>query len=96
MSLQPPQVESNVVRIEPKNPRPQISYNEWDGLLRIAFVRKNKTLRASFLGTSAVVELLEQNYKLWCSQNNVTIDETPNEVPMDETNDVDMDMNDDE
>ena len=96
MSLQPPQVESNVVRIEPKNPRPQICYNECDGLLLIAFVRKNKTLRASFLVTSSVVELLEQNYKLWCSQNNVTIDETPDEVPMDETNDVDMDMNDDE
>lgn len=35
----PPQVESNVVRLEIKNPRPQISYEEWDGLLRIAFNR---------------------------------------------------------
>lgn len=73
----PPQVESNVVRIEPKHPRPAISYDEWDGLLRIAFVRKNKTLRAGFLGTSAVVELLETNYRLWCAQNDVPVDDRP-------------------
>lgn len=36
----PPQVESSVVRIEIKNPRPNIDFNEWDGLLRIVFVRK--------------------------------------------------------
>lgn len=29
----PPQVESSVVRIEIKNPRPNIDFNEWDGLL---------------------------------------------------------------
>lgn len=92
--MQPPQVESNVVRIEPKNPRPQISYEEWDGLLRIAFVRKNKTLRAGFLGTSAVVDLLEQNYRLWCSQNNVVIDESPDEVLAEDMDELDVDMND--
>ncbi|PSN64771.1 dimethyladenosine transferase [Corynespora cassiicola Philippines] len=73
----PPQVESNVVRIEPKNPRPQISYDEWDGLLRIAFVRKNRTLRAAFLGTTAVVDLLAQNYRLWCAQNDIPVDDSP-------------------
>ncbi|KAF2794064.1 dimethyladenosine transferase [Melanomma pulvis-pyrius CBS 109.77] len=73
----PPQVESNVVRIEPKNPRPQISYEEWDGLLRIAFVRKNRTLRAAFLGTSAVIELLAGNYRLWCAQNDIPVDDSP-------------------
>jgi 18S rRNA (adenine1779-N6/adenine1780-N6)-dimethyltransferase len=73
----PPQVESNVVRIEPKNPRPQISYDEWDGLLRICFVRKNRTLRAAFLGTSAVVELLAGNYRLWCAQNDIPVDDSP-------------------
>jgi 18S rRNA (adenine1779-N6/adenine1780-N6)-dimethyltransferase len=30
----PPAVESSVVRLVPKNPRPQISFEEWDGLLR--------------------------------------------------------------
>ena len=38
----PPKVESSVVRIEPKNPPPPINYIEWDGLLRICFMRKNK------------------------------------------------------
>ena len=73
----PPLVESNVVRIEPKNPRPQIAYEEWDGLLRIAFVRKNRTLRAAFLGTTAVLELLTSNYRLFCAQNDITLDDSP-------------------
>ncbi|EGD95303.1 dimethyladenosine transferase dimethyltransferase [Trichophyton tonsurans CBS 112818] len=70
----PPAVESSVVRIVPKVPRPDISYDEWDGLLRIAFVRKNKTLRSSFLGTTSVVSMLEANYCTWCAQNNIPID----------------------
>lgn len=94
----PPKVESNVVRIEPKHPRPQISYEEWDGLLRIAFVRKNKTLSASFLGTSAVVELLENNYKLYCAQNDIPIEDGPaDDAQMDDTDgngDVEMDVED--
>ncbi|KAL6704128.1 Dimethyladenosine transferase [Coniothyrium glycines] len=73
----PPLVESNVVRIEPKHPRPQISYDEWDGLLRIAFVRKNRTLRSSFLGTAAVLDLLTSNYRLFCAQNDIPLDDTP-------------------
>nr|XP_044995038.1 probable dimethyladenosine transferase [Jaculus jaculus] len=43
-----PKVESSVVRIEPKNPPPPINFQEWDGLVRITFVRKNKTLSAVF------------------------------------------------
>jgi 18S rRNA (adenine1779-N6/adenine1780-N6)-dimethyltransferase len=43
-----PQVESSVVRIVPRNPPPPINFEEWDGLVRLAFVRKNKTLAASF------------------------------------------------
>lgn len=77
----PPQVESNVVRIVPKNPRPQISYEEWDGLLRVCFVRKNKTLRASFLGTTSVVEMLEANYRTWAAQNDVSVDDSAVDVP---------------
>lgn len=71
----PPAVESSVVRLVPKNPRPQISYEEWDGLLRVAFVRKNKTLRASFFGTTSVMDMLESNYKTWCAQNNVPVED---------------------
>jgi 18S rRNA (adenine1779-N6/adenine1780-N6)-dimethyltransferase len=94
----PPQVESNVVRIEPKNPRPQIAYEEWDGLLRICFVRKNRTLRASFLGTAAVLELLSSNYRLWCAQNDIEVDDSPvdpSEATADGDNgEVDMDVDD--
>lgn len=71
----PPAVESSVVRLVPKNPRPQISYEEWDGLLRIAFVRKNKTLRASFFGTTSVMDMLEANYRTWCAQNDVKVED---------------------
>lgn len=77
----PPAVESSVVRMVPKNPRPQISYDEWDGLLRIAFVRKNKTLRASFLGKSSVMDMLEANYRTWCAQNDIPVEDGPSENP---------------
>jgi 18S rRNA (adenine1779-N6/adenine1780-N6)-dimethyltransferase len=71
----PPQVESSVVRLVPKNPRPKISFEEWDGLLRVCFVRKNKTLRANFLGTVSVLTLLEGNYKTHCAQNGIEVEE---------------------
>ncbi|XP_063151681.1 probable dimethyladenosine transferase isoform X3 [Candoia aspera] len=73
----PPKVESSVVRIEPKNPPPPINFQEWDGLLRIVFVRKNKTLAAVF-NSNAVKQLLEQNYRIHCSQNNLQIPENFN------------------
>ncbi|XP_046473041.1 probable dimethyladenosine transferase isoform X1 [Neodiprion pinetum] len=68
----PPKVESSVVRIEPRNPPPPINYKEWDGLTRIAFVRKNKTLAAAFKQT-AVTTLLEKNYRLHCSLKNTSV-----------------------
>lgn len=58
-----------MVRIEPRNPPPPINYTEWDGLTRIAFTRKNKTLGASFRQTS-VLATLEKNFKLHCSVHN--------------------------
>lgn len=70
----PPKVESNVVRIEPRNPPPPINYQEWDGLTRIAFIRKNKTLSAAFKQTT-VLTMLEKNYKLHCTLNNKTVPE---------------------
>lgn len=73
----PPAVESSVVRLVPKNPRPNISYEEWDGLLRICFVRKNKTLRANFLGTTSILNLLETNYRTWCAQNDIPLEDGP-------------------
>lgn len=70
----PPKVESSVVRIEPKNPPPPINFQEWDGLVRIAFVRKNKTLSAAFK-SSAVEQLLDHNYRIHCSLHNAEIPE---------------------
>ena len=78
----PPAVESSVVRLVPKRPRPQISWEEWDGLLRVCFVRKNRTLRAGFLGTSTIMEMLEANYRTWCAQNNIAVEEGPADVEM--------------
>merc|ERR1711892_644866 len=62
----PPKVESSVVRIEPRNPPPPIHFQEWDGLTRVCFVRKNKTLSASFNSTGVKL-LMEKNYKVQCS-----------------------------
>ena len=85
----PPLVESNVVRLTPKNPRPQISYDEWDGLLRIAFVRKNRVMRSNFLGTSSVMDMLEANYRTFCAQNDILLDDGPADDAADETMDID-------
>jgi len=68
----PPKVESSVVRIEPRQPPPPINFKEWDGLTRVAFVRKNKTLSAVFSQT-AVLMMLEKNFKIQCSLKNESI-----------------------
>merc|ERR1719400_1241886 len=62
----PPKVESRVVRIEPRNPPPPVNFEEWDGLTRICFVRKNKTLGAAFTSTGVLL-MMEKNYKVQCS-----------------------------
>lgn len=87
----PPQVESSVVRIEPKTgkERPGVSWEEWDGMLRICFVRKNRTMRASWLGMKQVLALCERNYRVYCSTNNIPLDETPID-----DGDEDMDLDD--
>jgi 18S rRNA (adenine1779-N6/adenine1780-N6)-dimethyltransferase len=66
----PPKVDSLVVRIEIKNPPPEVNFVEWDGLIRLLFNRKHKTLRA-ILTTKSILQLLEDNYKTYCSLNNV-------------------------
>jgi 18S rRNA (adenine1779-N6/adenine1780-N6)-dimethyltransferase len=62
----PPKVESSVVRVELIQPPPPIDFDEWDGLLRILFTRKNKTVSANFK-SSSVLDILEHNYKTYCS-----------------------------
>ena len=60
----PPNVESSVIRIAPYSPPPPVPFSEFDGLLRILFNRKNKTVRASF-STKPILMMLEQNYRPW-------------------------------
>ncbi|KAI9805282.1 MAG: Dimethyladenosine transferase [Piccolia ochrophora] len=91
----PPAVESSVVRLEPKVPRPQISYDEWDGLLRIVFVRRNKTIQAGFKG-KAILGLVEKNYRTWCAQNDVPLDDGPADDDAMDLEDDDLDGPDDE
>merc|ERR1712141_588029 len=70
----PPKVESSVVRIEPRQPPPPINFKEWDGLTRVCFVRKNKTLGAVFTQT-AILLTLKKNYKIHCSLNDEMVSE---------------------
>ncbi|KPM44747.1 Dimethyladenosine transferase [Neonectria ditissima] len=88
----PPQVESSVVRIEPKigKDRPNVSWDEWDGLLRVCFVRKNKTLRASWLGTKEVLAMVERNYRTWCAMNGVAVDDSLAEDVPEGADDMDI------
>nr|ACO14626.1 Probable dimethyladenosine transferase [Caligus clemensi] len=70
----PPKVESSVVRIEHKNPPPPINFKEWDGLTRICFVRKNKTLGAAFSQTPVLLTL-DKNYRTHLSLNEEMVPE---------------------
>jgi 18S rRNA (adenine1779-N6/adenine1780-N6)-dimethyltransferase len=58
----PPKVESSVVSIRPVQSPPKINFLEWDGLLRVCFTRKNKTLGAIFK-QAKVLQLVEANYR---------------------------------
>jgi len=93
----PPKVESDVVRIEPLtgSARPNIAFEEFDGLLRIAFNRKNKTLRAGF-SQKEVLAMCERNYKVYCGLNNIPIDESiasaADAAAVPSIDDVDMDV----
>lgn len=73
----PPKVESSVVRIKPFNPPPPINFIEWDGLLRLCFTRKNKTMSAIFKNSN-VVDLIEKNYKTFCALHSVPMDQQLN------------------
>ncbi|KAH8195063.1 hypothetical protein TruAng_010772 [Truncatella angustata] len=89
----PLQVESSVVKIEPKtgHDRPNVSFEEWDGMLRVCFNRRNKTLRSSWLGTKEVLAMIERNYRLFCSMNDIPLEEGTIEGVDDE--DMDLDEN---
>lgn len=58
----PPKVESRVVRIELRNPPPPVNFTEWDGMIRLLFNRKNKTLRSVLL-TKPTIKMLDENMR---------------------------------
>ncbi|KAI0072170.1 rRNA adenine dimethylase [Panus rudis PR-1116 ss-1] len=68
----PPKVESSVIRLVPRDPPPPVEFNEFDGLGRIIFGRRNKTIHANFLA-KGVMEMLESNWKTWAAANDVMI-----------------------
>ena len=63
----PPKVESRVVRIELRNPPPPVDFTEWDGMVRLLFNRKNKTLRAGLM-VKATIKMLEENRRTHASR----------------------------
>ena len=66
----PPKVESTVVRLVPRDPPPPVEFGEFDGLARIVFGRRNKTVHANFMA-KGVMDMLESNWKTWASVNDV-------------------------
>ncbi|OAX35495.1 rRNA adenine dimethylase [Rhizopogon vinicolor AM-OR11-026] len=68
-----PQVESSVVRLVPLDPPPPIKFEEFDGLGRIIFARRNKTIHATFMA-KGVIDMLDKNWRTWCSTQNKMID----------------------
>lgn len=73
----PPKVESSIIRLKPHNPPPPIDFLEWDGLLRIVFSRKNKTMAGIFKKQS-VIDMITLNYKTYCSIHEI---ELPDPLP---------------
>mmetsp|Transcript_36298 Transcript_36298/g.87591 ORF Transcript_36298/g.87591 Transcript_36298/m.87591 type:complete len:339 (-) Transcript_36298:212-1228(-) len=65
----PPKVESRVVRIELRNPPPPVNFTEWDGMIRLLFNRKNKTLRSVLL-TKPTIKMLDENMRTQRALNN--------------------------
>jgi 18S rRNA (adenine1779-N6/adenine1780-N6)-dimethyltransferase len=69
--IPPPQVETGVVRIEPK-PSVDVPFKEWDGMIRVVFGRKNKTIGACF-NTNDVMSSLDQSFRTHCSIKNLPV-----------------------
>ncbi|KAF4568395.1 Dimethyladenosine transferase [Pleurotus pulmonarius] len=62
-----PQVESSVIRLVPIDPPPPVKFEEFDGLNRILFSRRNKTVHGNFMA-KGVIEMLEKNWRTWCAE----------------------------
>lgn len=56
----PPKVESSVIRMDPKHPPPDVDFEEWDGMVKYIFNRKNKKVTSVFRTKTAIEELREK------------------------------------
>lgn len=56
----PPKVESSVIRMDPKYPQPDVDFEDWDGMVKMIFSRKNKKVRSIFKTKTAVRDLNEK------------------------------------
>merc|ERR1719456_792487 len=72
----PPQVDSMVVKMVPRDPPIEVNFREWDGMMRICFLRKRKVLASSFK-VNSVLSTLESNYKTWCALTSTKPTTTP-------------------
>eukprot|EP00397_Hematodinium_sp_SG-2012_P049313 GEMP01056834.1.p1 GENE.GEMP01056834.1~~GEMP01056834.1.p1 ORF type:complete len:326 (+),score=72.89 GEMP01056834.1:81-1058(+) len=63
-----PTVQSTLIRLTPRELPVPVDFVEWDGMIRILFARKKKSVYGAFKVMS-VVNMLENNYKVWCSIN---------------------------
>jgi 18S rRNA (adenine1779-N6/adenine1780-N6)-dimethyltransferase len=72
-----PLVESSVVRIVPLDPPPPVKFEEFDGMNRILFSRRNKTAHGNFMA-KGVMDMLEKNWRTWCAEQNQMIEDDVN------------------
>ncbi|KAJ7079591.1 S-adenosyl-L-methionine-dependent methyltransferase [Mycena belliarum] len=72
-----PLVESSVVRVVPRDPPPPVKFEEFDGLGRILFSRRNKTVHGNFMA-KGVIEMLEKNWRTWCAETDHMVEEDVN------------------
>lgn len=56
----PPKVESSVIRLDPKHPPPAVDFEEWDGLVKLIFNRKNKKVSSIFRTKVCAQQLYER------------------------------------
>ena len=71
----PPKVESSVVRLDPRHPPPPVNFDEWDGLVKLLFNRKNKKCAAVFHGKSTFNDLFQRCCSYRVMQKEKPIDE---------------------
>ena len=68
-------MDSSVIRIEIRHPKPPVSFAEWDGLLRLVFHRKNKTIASNLKG-DAITASLRKNYLSLLEKRRANSDES--------------------